>query len=91
MATNAVLLFLWYFLWDVLKKGSITMAVLFTVGFCNMLRQKLFADPNKPPVVLHWFPFIGSTTEYGMDPYKFFFDCQAKVSASSYPVEEGQG
>ncbi|KAI4179681.1 MAG: hypothetical protein LQ346_007147 [Caloplaca aetnensis] len=78
MATNAVLLFLWYFLWDVLKKGSITMAVLFTVGFCNMLRQKLFADPNKPPVVLHWFPFIGSTTEYGMDPYKFFFDCQAK-------------
>lgn len=29
-------------------------------------------------MVFHWFPFIGSTVSYGMDPYKFFFDCRAK-------------
>ncbi|KAL8917238.1 MAG: hypothetical protein Q9208_008077 [Pyrenodesmia sp. 3 TL-2023] len=52
------------------------MATIFVC--CNVLRQKLFKDPNKPPVVLHWFPFIGSAVTYGIDPYKFYFDCQAK-------------
>ncbi|KAL8939803.1 MAG: hypothetical protein Q9216_003154 [Gyalolechia sp. 2 TL-2023] len=44
----------------------------------NILQQILFKDPSKPPVVFHWIPFIGSTVIYGIDPYKFFFDCQAK-------------
>ncbi|BCR95244.1 cytochrome P450 [Aspergillus luchuensis] len=44
----------------------------------NVLRQLLFKNPNEPPLVFHWFPFIGSTISYGMDPYKFFFDCRAK-------------
>lgn len=45
----------------------------------NVLAQLVFKDPNEPPMVFHWFPFIGSTISYGMDPYKFFFDCRAKV------------
>ncbi|KAL4933602.1 cytochrome P450 [Aspergillus undulatus] len=44
----------------------------------NVLRQTLFKNPNEPPVVFHWFPLIGSTISYGIDPYKFFFDCRAK-------------
>lgn len=45
----------------------------------NVLNQVLFANPNEPPMVFHWLPVIGSTITYGMDPYKFFFDCRAKV------------
>ncbi|KAK1140629.1 Lanosterol 14-alpha-demethylase [Aspergillus melleus] len=44
----------------------------------NVLRQLLFRNSKEPPVVFHWFPFIGSTISYGMDPYKFFFECRAK-------------
>ena len=45
----------------------------------NVLRQLFFKDPTEPPVVFHWLPFIGSTIPYGIDPYKFFFDCRKKV------------
>lgn len=45
----------------------------------NVLKQLLFKSANEPPVVFHWFPVVGSTVTYGMDPYKFFFDCRAKV------------
>ncbi|KAL8736915.1 MAG: hypothetical protein Q9181_002211 [Wetmoreana brouardii] len=51
----------------------LTIAVVSTV-----LQQTLFKNPNEPPVVFHWLPIIGSTVTYGIDPYKFFFDCQAK-------------
>jgi cytochrome P450 len=44
----------------------------------NVIRQLFFADPHRPPVVFHLFPLIGSTIQYGIDPYKFFFDCRAK-------------
>ncbi|OJJ66645.1 hypothetical protein ASPBRDRAFT_137500 [Aspergillus brasiliensis CBS 101740] len=44
----------------------------------NVLGQLCFKNPNEPPLVFHWFPFIGSTISYGMEPYKFFFDCRAK-------------
>lgn len=44
----------------------------------NVLRQLLFKSPHEPPVVFHWFPFIGSTISYGIDPYKFFFSSRAK-------------
>jgi sterol 14-demethylase len=46
----------------------------------NVLSQLLLKNPNEPPVVFHWFPIIGSTVTYGIDPYKFFFECRAKVS-----------
>jgi hypothetical protein len=45
----------------------------------NALKQLLFKKSNEPPVVFHWFPIIGSTIAYGIDPYKFFFSCQKKV------------
>lgn len=45
----------------------------------NVLSQLLFKNPNEPPVVFHWFPVVGSTVTYGIDPYKFFFENRAKV------------
>ncbi|RTE69955.1 hypothetical protein BHE90_015647 [Fusarium euwallaceae] len=44
----------------------------------NVIGQLYFPDRNRPPVVFHVFPFIGSSVQYGIDPYKFFFDCKAK-------------
>ena len=52
--------------------------VVFTVVI-NVLRQLLFRNSKEAPVVLHYFPFIGSTISYGIDPYRFFFQCQKKV------------
>jgi sterol 14-demethylase len=45
----------------------------------NVLSQLLFKNPNEPPMVFHWLPFIGSTVTYGMDPPKFFKENRAKV------------
>lgn len=60
--------------------GTIGLLALLSVSVVfNVLRQVLFKNPHEPPVVFHWFPFVGSTISYGMDPYKFFFDCRAKV------------
>lgn len=57
--------------------GFATVIVLSVV--INVLAQLLFKNPNEPPVVFHWFPFIGNTISYGIDPYKFFFECRRKV------------
>ncbi|KAI5466371.1 cytochrome P450 [Mariannaea sp. PMI_226] len=46
--------------------------------FLNVASQILFKNPNEPPLVFHWFPFIGSTVTYGMDPPKFFKENRAK-------------
>lgn len=54
----------------------------------NVLSQLLFRNPNEPPVVFHWFPILGNTIIYGMDPYGFFFDCRAKVRFDSRAVAE---
>lgn len=43
------------------------------------LRQLFPAPKSQPPVVFHVFPVIGSAVTYGMDPYKFLFDCREKV------------
>lgn len=48
----------------------------------NVLLQLLCKDKTKPPVVFHLFPWLGSTVDYGQDPYAFFFKCQKKVSSS---------
>jgi sterol 14-demethylase len=47
----------------------------------NVIGQLYFPDPSRPPVVFHIFPVIGSTVQYGIDPYRFFFDCQAKYGS----------
>ncbi|KAF1845856.1 eburicol 14 alpha-demethylase-like protein [Cucurbitaria berberidis CBS 394.84] len=44
----------------------------------NVLKQLLFKKPNEPPMVFHWFPIIGNTVTYGMEPYEFFFKNQKK-------------
>jgi sterol 14-demethylase len=44
----------------------------------NVLHQLLFKNPNEPPLVFHWFPVIGSTITYGMDPPRFFKENRAK-------------
>lgn len=56
--------------------AAILLLVAITV---NVLQQLFFSDPTEPPVVFHWLPFIGSTIPYGIDPFKFFFDCRKKV------------
>lgn len=55
----------------------------------NVLRQLLFKNPHEPPLVFHWFPFVGSTISYGIDPYKFFKSSRAKVRLprSSSPIK----
>lgn len=45
----------------------------------NVLGQLLVKKADRPPVVFHWFPWIGSTVTYGMDPFKFFSENRRKV------------
>ncbi|THH06448.1 hypothetical protein EW145_g4083 [Phellinidium pouzarii] len=35
-------------------------------------------ERSLPPVVFHWFPFIGSSISYGNDPINFFLKCREK-------------
>ncbi len=58
---------------------AVILSVVVLAIFTNVLQQALFRNPNEPPVIFHWLPLIGSTVTYGIDPFKFFFDCQAKV------------
>ncbi|KAB5536450.1 cytochrome P450 51 [Coniochaeta sp. 2T2.1] len=52
--------------------------LLFLIVAVNVAKQLLFANPNEPPMVFHWFPVIGSTITYGMDPPTFFKTNRAK-------------
>ncbi|KAI1005592.1 Eburicol 14-alpha-demethylase [Podosphaera aphanis] len=68
-----------------LSQHSWSFVISVGVGSClvlavvaNVLNQLLLKNPHEPPVVFHWFPIIGSTIPYGIDPYKFFNDCRAK-------------
>ena len=61
------------------KLVALAFVALTTVTiFLNVARQFLFRNPNEPPIVFHWVPVIGSTISYGIDPYKFFFECRKK-------------
>jgi sterol 14-demethylase len=42
-------------------------------------KQKVPQDKTKPPMVFHFFPWVGSMVIYGMEPYKFFTKYRAKV------------
>ncbi|PGH18764.1 hypothetical protein AJ79_00177 [Helicocarpus griseus UAMH5409] len=61
----------------VLGAAAFASFIVLSVVF-NVLRQLLFRNPNEPPVVFHWFPIIGSTVSYGIDPYKFFLSNKEK-------------
>jgi sterol 14-demethylase len=71
---------------QIAQRGTVTVVAGGFVAFLvlsvvlNVLKQLLLKNPNEPPVVFHWFPVVGNTVMYGMDPYKFFFECRAKVS-----------
>ncbi|KAI1811627.1 cytochrome P450 [Poronia punctata] len=58
--------------------GVVIASFIFLSVVFNVLGQILFKKSNEPPVVFHWFPIIGSTITYGMDPPTFFRECRAK-------------
>ena len=64
-------------LFPVVAVGFVAFIALSVV--LNVLNQILFKNPNEPPVVFHWFPILGNTIKYGMDPYGFFEENRAKV------------
>lgn len=61
------------------QAGVVVAGLLFVSVFYNILQQIIFKNPNEPPVVFHWFPVIGSTITYGMDPMRFFKENREKV------------
>ncbi|CAG8983916.1 hypothetical protein HYALB_00006883 [Hymenoscyphus albidus] len=69
---------------QIAQQGAIAVGAAGFVAFIvlavvlNVLQQLLLKNPNEPPVVFHLFPIIGSTVTYGIDPYKFFFECREK-------------
>lgn len=57
----------------------IIFAGIFASVVLNVASQLLVPrSKSSPPVVFHWFPFIGSAVTYGMDPYTFFFENRKK-------------
>lgn len=57
-----------------IENSTFNFIILFLTLFflLHIFPQLYRKDPSKPPVVFHWFPFIGSTIQYGLNPYKFF-------------------
>jgi sterol 14-demethylase len=64
---------------QILRITCYVIAITFISVFVNIVHQQFFYRRNEPPVVFYWFPIVGSTVRYGMDPYKFFFECREKV------------
>ncbi|KAI0600790.1 cytochrome P450 [Biscogniauxia sp. FL1348] len=58
--------------------GVVAISLIVLSVVLNVLNQILFKKSNEPPVVFHWFPLIGSTITYGMDPPRFFRENRAK-------------
>ncbi|KAI0022292.1 cytochrome P450 51 [Xylariomycetidae sp. FL0641] len=58
--------------------GVVVAGFLSVAVFLNVLKQVLFRNSNEPPLVFHWFPVIGSTITYGMDPPRFFKENREK-------------
>ncbi|KAF8307339.1 cytochrome P450 [Clavulina sp. PMI_390] len=61
-------------------KLSLTLFVVMPIvaTVLNIVKQLLPQDPNAPPMVWHWFPVIGSTIEYGINPLAFLQRCREK-------------
>lgn len=58
--------------------GVITGSLLTLAIFIHIAKQILFKKPHEPPMVFSWFPVVGSTITYGMDPPRFFAENRAK-------------
>lgn len=54
------------------------LTLLLIAVLSNVITQLFFKNSRRPPVVWHLFPKIGSTVDYGRDPYAFFFKCREK-------------
>ncbi|KAL9944833.1 hypothetical protein ACHAP9_000319 [Verticillium nonalfalfae] len=52
--------------------GVVVFGVVLLSVVIHVANQLLFKNPNEPPMVFSWFPFIGNTVTYGMDPPAFF-------------------
>ncbi|KAJ5460764.1 uncharacterized protein N7458_002316 [Penicillium daleae] len=63
---------------QVLRISGYGIALVLTSVVLNVINQLFFYSKNEPPVVFHWFPILGSTISYGMDPYHFFLSCRRK-------------
>ena len=64
---------------QVLRISGYGIALVLIAVVLNVISQLFFYSKNEPPVVFHWFPILGSTISYGMDPYRFFLSCRKKV------------
>jgi hypothetical protein len=51
----------------------------------HIAQQTLFVNKDEPPLVFSWVPLIGSTVDYGMNPYKFYMKYQKKVNGGILP------
>ncbi|KAK9421997.1 putative Cytochrome P450 51 [Seiridium unicorne] len=58
--------------------GVIAATLLSLAVFTHIAKQILFKNPHEPPMVFSWFPVVGSTVTYGMDPPRFFHENRAK-------------
>ncbi|KAI0482328.1 cytochrome P450 51 [Xylariaceae sp. FL0804] len=58
--------------------GVVVAALVSFSVLLNVLKQILFKRVHEPPVVFHWFPLVGSTVTYGMDPPRFFKENREK-------------
>lgn len=53
----------------------IVLAAIVASVALNVASQLLIPrSKSTPPMVFHWFPFVGSAVTYGMDPYTFFHE-----------------
>lgn len=64
--------------------GVVVVGVVLVSVVLNVLSQLLFKNPNEPPLIFHWFPIIGSTITYGIDPPAFFKRNRARVGQSLF-------
>jgi len=56
----------------------LTVTIFINVAY-QLLYRSLGLGRDEPPLVFHWVPILGSTIEYGMEPFKFFEKCRNKV------------
>jgi sterol 14-demethylase len=53
----------------------------------HIVQQLVFPNKGEPPLVFSWFPLVGSTIEYGTDPFAFYFKYQKKVTVEPFAAK----
>ncbi|KIJ36242.1 hypothetical protein M422DRAFT_76275 [Sphaerobolus stellatus SS14] len=51
---------------------------IIAIAFTTLAQLIIPQNPNEPPVVFHWLPYLGSAIEYGKDPVNFLKKCREK-------------